>query len=551
MLPPKITNKGAGKRALFIIPPYLTTDALTADLFPMPHAAVQLAAVLRVSGWVVEIKDFLIPMQAHTCKAPAVFAGKYAPPYRHYGQTFDECETWIKTNNKRFDVVGLCAGQCNLWEGVVKIANMVRAAGLPLVIGGAFVTTATADAHKLFGSAIYVVGEGETVVTEAFSKAAEGITDEILWAIARPDLDTLPLPSWDLVDFAAYPHVSNKLRGVLAITRGCPWHCVFCSVATVAGRRHRRLSCDNIRRRIEQLYAAGVRRVCFLDDNLFISEQATDELLGIIETLREGDKGYKHIRWYVEEGMEVRIAAVPGIVQRMKAVGFDKIHIGLETANSAKAIKNKKPFTDEQVVAALQNFREAGIIPMAFYIIGLPGDTLESVATDLVVFGKMGIDVRANNLKIYPGTQVETMYRERGLIGLDYDWRMSSFYTPEADGLSPRIIRRMKTYLKAIGTMANEFGLRVFASGIADLVKKEAVEYNDKELVWRRKFFRPTSYRRALELMLLADGADGAVSEVHDDYLVAKKLLKPVDEIQAAIVAALRPHTITKKPTFF
>ena len=52
-------------RILFIVPPYRTTDALVAEPFPMPMAAVMLGTILQEAGHSVEIRDFLVPKQTH------------------------------------------------------------------------------------------------------------------------------------------------------------------------------------------------------------------------------------------------------------------------------------------------------------------------------------------------------------------------------------------------------------------------------------------------------------------------------------------------------
>ena len=110
-------------KILFIIPPYRTTDNLSNRLFPMPLASVTLGTILQNKGHEVVIKDFLIPKQKHKTEQPEIFKGKYSPGYYHYGIPMEECIKWIDKNINKFDVVGLCMCQCNLFETSEIIAK--------------------------------------------------------------------------------------------------------------------------------------------------------------------------------------------------------------------------------------------------------------------------------------------------------------------------------------------------------------------------------------------------------------------------------------------
>lgn len=538
------------KRALFIVPPYVTTDRLTAQLFPMPYAAALLAGVLEADGWEVEIKDFLVPSQHHRTAKPDGWTGRH-PPYLHWGHPFDDVRAWIAEHAPTFDVVGLCAGQCNVYPGAEFVASCVHDAGVPLVVGGPFVTTATEEACTRYRPAVAVVGEGEDVVVEAFERALAGETGVVLNG-TKADVRALPLPAWHLVDLDAYPRFAGRRRGVVAVSRGCPWTCSFCSVWTVMSRRHRRLDHDGIVAQLEHLVVRhGVRYVCFVDDNLVISRDAWDTLRSALDTMRaRHPKAMRGVRYYMEEGMEIRVAAMPGIVAEMVAYGFDNIALGLETANAARASAARKPYKDDDVAPAIDNCHAAGIVPKAFYIVGFPGDDIVTVCRDLVAFGRLGVSARPNNLKLYPGTDVTRAFVDAGHVALPYDWRRSSWHTPDTPTLTYDTITRLKTILGAIGFGADAFGLRPFAEPVARSVERinatkgyEAV-YTDGVVRIEGGMFRETPYRHLAVLLALAGGAPGAEVTVTKDrshgVVVATPTLAPVDDIQAAMVEALR-----------
>lgn len=554
-------------KVLFVIPPYRTTDVLVANLYPMPLAATSLAAVMQQAGHQVVIKDFLIPPAVSKAQAPASFIGKWAPAYQHHGMELPEVYKWLDANLPGFDAVGLFMGQCNLWETSHHIGRYIKTKhpGMPLVIGGAFATTATKQAMELAQADVAVVGEGENVILQAFEWALAG---KQLWTPGTPieNLDDLPLPAWELAPPANYPKGSNNLvRGVLAISRGCPHHCAFCSVHTVMGRKHRRLGLPRIEQHIQALYAQGVRYFCFLDDNLFINEAETLALCDLLNRLKATWADGDRVQFYVEEGIEVRVAAVPGVMQAIRAVGFTNIALGVETMNNARLKDTGKPYNQDQLQAAIENCQQAGVVPKAFYIVGMPGDTVHSVVEDFVQFGKLGMAVRPNNLKLYPGTDITKWYLEQGFIDDAYDWRLSSFYTPDTNTITYSQIRHLKAVLGSIGMAAETWGVKLFGDDVPSIYDKinatgKFTIYQDQSSIsLSGNMFRSTPYRHALEIILLRQGALGASTVAGKNSITATRLQQPKDEIQQAlgiilgnIITSLLPgkHAAFVKPNW-
>jgi len=476
------------KKILFIIPPYSTSAALFTRLFPMPFAAVSLAAILRDTGkYEVTIKDFLVPWQQHPEMRPFSFEGKNLPPFRRYGQTNEMITHWFAENIQEFDAVGLCTCQCNIIDSIRYISVLVKGYGKPLVIGGPAASTLTDKMLKITCADVCVVGEGELVVDEAFTKAL-GIKQKSIRLTENPvvihgkcvtELDKLPLPAWDLARPENYPKSDGKLRGILAVSRGCPWACKFCSVHTIMGRNHRRMKQKRIAEHLLHLARFGVKFFTFIDDNLFINKKAVDDVMGAIDKAEKVmPKHFKASKFYSEEGMEVRVAAEEGIIERVSK-RFVYIALGLESINSKRIKAMQKPFNLGHFKRALTNFRRAKVTPRVFYLIGLPGDTAKSVAEDIVRLGRLCVDVRQNNVQILPGTQLHKQYLEEGIINKTYDWRLSASYTvpyPKS-GLTSKLIRQFRSILGAIGTAASELDIAITKDSLEEIVSKLEKKY--------------------------------------------------------------------------
>lgn len=524
-------------RILLVVPPYATTDPLVAALYPMPYGPVMIGSALRQAGHDVELRDYLLPAQAHNTERPASFEGKAAPRFAWYGMERSAMLADLDATLERgWDAVGLAAGQCNVWTGAKVVADRVRHHGIPLVAGGPFVTAATDDARAILQPDVVVLGEGEAVAGQAFRIAASGYGGMVRGR-AVP-LDYLPLPDWDLAPPSQYPRVGGRVRGVLAASRGCPHRCEFCAVRAVMGPRHRRASRLRLLAELQGLAAQGVTYFCFLDDNLFATPQAVEDVLWATEQVRGA-----HGRFYCEEGMEVRMAARPGLLGRLRDAGFDNIGVGLETMSDAARVG--KPYTAEDLDAALREAEAAGVPMRGFYIVGLPGDTLASVARDIVALGSTGLAVRANNLKVLPGTDLERLWRDQGVVGEGYDWRLSSWWTPDTPDLTWPQVKRLRTYVRAVGDLAETYGIRAFADTTDEVASKLAAKGIDLRPagrgVWEvaGSWYRPTTLRYLCELLVLRGGAAGAYTTVEPRLIRGIRALQPRDEVQGALAQAL------------
>jgi radical SAM superfamily enzyme YgiQ (UPF0313 family) len=115
----------------------------------------------------------------------------------------------------------------------------------------------------------------------------------------------------------------------------------------------------------------------------------------------------------------------PVILERMKQAGCDAICFGVESGNASILKTIKKRITTEQVLAAVAMCRDAGIIPHASFILGLPGETPETLK-ETTEFGKRlkerGAFCGFHLLAPFPGTEVREESERLGIKILTGDW---------------------------------------------------------------------------------------------------------------------------------
>jgi radical SAM superfamily enzyme YgiQ (UPF0313 family) len=181
------------------------------------------------------------------------------------------------------DLVGISTTTSTAPEAY-RIADRVRASGIPVALGGSHVSFLADEA--LEHSDYCVRGEGEDTFRELLDSMESGSEPKGILGLSyrkgeeivhNPDrglicdLDSLPFPDLSLIR----GHDKISLRPI-ATSRGCPFGCNFCSVTRMFGRGYRFRSVDNV---IEEIRQKPEQKVFFYDDNFAAHRAHTKELL--------------------------------------------------------------------------------------------------------------------------------------------------------------------------------------------------------------------------------------------------------------------------------
>jgi len=297
--------------------------------------------------------------------------------------------------NANFGFVGLVGVQSNQYPRSLHIAKPLRAAGIPVIIGGFHVSGMLAMFPKVMADLQEALDMGVTL----FAGEAEGRIDEVLRDAAAGTLrpvynyiDDLPTLAGAVTPFLPGNAVRKTIGNVTTFDagRGCPFQCSFCTIINVQGRKSRRRSPDDIERILRTNFAQGIDRFFITDDN-FARNKDWEPIFDRIIKLRE------------EEGMDVRFLIqvdtlchkIPNFVAKAKRAGVTRIFIGLENINpdnllAAKKRQNKITEYRNMLLA----WKAAGIWTYAGYILGFPNDTPKSVRRDIEIIKKeMPLDV--------------------------------------------------------------------------------------------------------------------------------------------------------------
>ncbi|MCU0561754.1 MAG: B12-binding domain-containing radical SAM protein [Desulfobacterales bacterium] len=276
---------------------------------------------------------------------------------------------------------------------------------------------------------VAVIGEGERTIVELALAAADGRNfEEIRGTATRggdtvrlaprrefiADLDSLPPPARHLLPLGRYRALGMPIS--MTTTRGCPHRCIFCVGRKMVGSRVRYRSPQRVVDELEALSGMGFHQVNIADD-LFTADPR--HCLGVCdEILRRGLK----VKWT----SFARVDTVSEeVLARMSAAGCTAVSFGVESANRGILKTIKKRITPEQVVAAVQMCARSGITPFASFILGLPGETPETMQESME-FGRqlkeLGLLYGFHLLAPFPGTEVRERSAALGLRILTDDW---------------------------------------------------------------------------------------------------------------------------------
>jgi radical SAM superfamily enzyme YgiQ (UPF0313 family) len=317
--------------------------------------------------------------------------------------TIDETNTRIKpktlirqiAKNGGLGLVGLVGVQSNQYPRALDIARPLRAAGIPVVIGGfhvsgtiAMLPGITPDLQEALDLGVSLfAGEAEGRLDELLQDAALGRLKPIYNYIRElPGIEAVPLP------FMPRPKVDRTIGRWTTFDagRGCPFECSFCTIINVQGRKSRRRSADDVEGIIRNNYRHGITRFFITDDN-FARNKDWELILDRIIALREN------------AGIDVKLMIqvdtlchkIPNFVKKAARAGVKRVFIGMESINpDALAAAKKRQNRIGEYRKLLLAWKSVGVITYAGYILGFPTDTPASIKCDIEIIKRdLPIDI--------------------------------------------------------------------------------------------------------------------------------------------------------------
>lgn len=415
-------------RVLLLFPPMLGEErygklAKGGSYLP-PLGLAYIAAVLEQAGHKVEILDGSV------------------------GQiTTDELAGEIVGRKPGF--VGISA-QTPTYYRAIKCAEIIKQVDQTIAVsfGGPHPTALPAETAREKSVDFVVVGEGEYTTRDlvnALERGGDPAKVKGLWYKDRKgeprfsgtrerieNLDELPFPARHLLDWKSYKASSMHYKHTPAFSmmcgRGCWFGCTFCDCSKVFGRQVTMRSPESVASEVAHLVEKwGAREVMFWDDTFCINR---DWVVKTCELLKPFN-----ITWSVWS----RVNTIDRELLRMMAgAGCWNISFGIEAGTQKVLDTIKKGITLEQAKNAVRWCHEAGIEARTTWILGLPGDTWESMMKTIDFAIEIGADyAQFQLLTVYPNTELWSSWKKYGKL-LTHDWSKYTIWHPVfiPDGLT-------------------------------------------------------------------------------------------------------------------
>ncbi len=321
-------------------------------------------------------------------------------------------------------IIGIQA-MFSMKDKALEFAKLLRKDCELLVAGGPLATSNPEEFIQSFD--VVAIGEGEQTMLEIVQAVeshsnfgdVKGITfrDKEKVIVTPPrdfieDLDAIPFPAREQFNNKGYmKHYSSNFgytTTALITSRGCPFECDFCS-RPIFGNTFRSRSANNIAQEVEEVERLGYERVWFADDCFTLNRV---RLIEICDEL---------IHRKIKIGWEClsRVDTVDSdIARKMKEAGCVRVFFGIESGNDTILKIMKKQATVKQARKAVNIFKQSGIQVGAFFILGYPGETEETILDSVNFASSLPLDYLSFTFPYpIPGTPLFERVRKTMISG--------------------------------------------------------------------------------------------------------------------------------------
>jgi anaerobic magnesium-protoporphyrin IX monomethyl ester cyclase len=345
------------------------------------------------------------------------------------------------------DVVGITATTIQIeraWQLARELRDLTEA---PIILGGPHPTVLPDESVQMPGVDAVVRGEGEQTWVELCERMESGDSFQGVGgvtyeqngeAVHNPDrrvienVDSLPFPAFHQFKMDLYSNLQPTLDEIegpsypILSSRGCPYRCNYCSQILPRGWRAR--SPESVvsewRWLVNEL---GAAEIGVLDDSFNIDRQ---RVLDICDRLVA--EGLSRVPWIMINGIRANLVDEE-LLGRMREAGCIRTAFGVESGN--QRILDEvihKQLTLDQVRAAFRAAKVVGMETIGFFIIGLPGETEETME-DTIRFA-CELDPVVANFSMatpFPGTDMYEQVKKTGRL-LVRDWHEFAFFENKA-----------------------------------------------------------------------------------------------------------------------
>ncbi len=367
------------------------------------------------------------------------------------------------------DIVAL-TGTTAQSKQAMQIAALAKKMGKLVVYGGPHATPTWKETLEMSEVDIVARGEGEVTFLELLNALQEGRNLHTVDGLAFRDadgvpvktkprhrnfsLDEIPFPARDLVPVEEYgnkPLVrfsTNERYAHLIMTRGCTDKCEFCNTPNNWGGPVAR-SAENLFAEMMQVYERyDIKNFHFQDDVFTVNQEIVRTLCYLLIEVRLRKQSKIPFEW----SCLVRPDQINyELLCLMKLAGCVQVEVGVESGSEELLKTARKRYTRSIIKQGVEAAQRAGILVYAFFIVGLPGETMDTWRQTVRFAKELGPDGSVwTVLTPYPGTEIyekrEMLEKQNIMKIINPDWTSWLYKTPvvQVGDLTPEMLLRMR-----------------------------------------------------------------------------------------------------------
>jgi radical SAM superfamily enzyme YgiQ (UPF0313 family) len=395
------------------------------------------------------------------------------------------------------DVIGISVKSQNLASSLI-IAKLIKNydANIKIIFGGPHPSMVGKELllHKEID--FVVIGEGEITIVELLNAFEGDCEYEQINGIAYKkngvviqtpprtyisNLDILPFPIMYATEVLKYyeQYPPDSFKYIFA-SRGCPYDCFFCGSDKIWSHKVRHRTVQNVIEEIKYLQNIGITTIHFDDDIWGIKKSYIYEFC---DELKDKCMG---IKWSCE--LHVNIVD-EDIIKKMKSAGCYSIQIGVESGNNEILKKNKKNITLEKAFEAARLIKKNKIDLVAFFIVGFPDESADSLNDTIQAMKKIKCDQIAYSIFTpYPGTEAFIYCKSLGIVNDSFDVSLYNHQSPLnyfSKNIQPEYFRKILSKTeKMVDRKVLMYRIRqIFSAGILNKIKMFGIIYSLKRAV--------------------------------------------------------------------
>jgi radical SAM superfamily enzyme YgiQ (UPF0313 family) len=313
----------------------------------------------------------------------------------------------------------------NMREAAFEMIRLAKQKGSVVLVSSSDAT----DRYEEYlnaGADFVLMGEAEETLAELAAAIEGGETDflnirgiafkkqdAIIKTLKRnviKDLDSLPLPAWDLIDMVPYRNMWLKHAGYFSInvgtTRGCPFKCNWCA-KPIYGNRYNARSPENVLQEIRLLKEKfDFDHIWFCDDIFGLKPGWVTAFADLVEA--EG----LTFKFKIQSRADLLVQE--NYVEALSRAGCQTVWMGAESGSQKILDAMDKGITVEQIQLATALLKKNRINPAFFIQFGYLGETMQDIELTIAMINKlMPYEIGISVSYPLPGTRFHEKVKEQ------------------------------------------------------------------------------------------------------------------------------------------